>query len=83
MDNALFNIKNHKYSSRISGLATFLMVVGFVLLILGLYLLVFHNNFLPLVSGVLILMLRPVLDGFGFIVYNAENQMLKDMSDNE
>ena len=59
------------------------MVAGFVLIILGLYLLVFHNNFFPLISGVLLLMLRPLVDGFGFLVYNAENQVLKDMSENE
>ena len=81
-----FLTKNHKYSSRISGLATLLMVAGFIFILGGIILWLMDSNVLGgsmLGVGIAALILRPLVDGFGLIVYNAEIQMLKDNKENQ
>lgn len=82
----LFNTKNHKYSSRISGLATILMAASIVLILAGIFFALTDSEIVGgglILLAIFVLMVRPIVDGFGFLVYNAENQVLKDMDNNE
>ena len=82
----LFNTKNHKYSSRISGLATILMAASIVFIIAGIFFTLTNSEIIGggiIIFAIFLLLLRPLVDGFGFLVYNAENQVLKDMNNNE